>query len=539
MSIVKITELPAADSPVAPAEVLPIVQNGVTKKASIDQLSYIASGTNTTPRTIQNKLRETVSVKDFGAVGDGVTDDTLAIQNAFNASAGKILYGVSGESYRITSTINVAVREFDGRGCSFTKDFAGIGISVTGGAAFSYLRDFSIFASGSYSATDYVAGATQHGIQVTNTRVEMFDVLSSGHIGAGFNLVQTGPNANKSKYIRIRATGCALAGCRVDGNYPTADDFSVVEFNGQFQSNYGYGMLSTDTAPIRQWVCWIYGETNHLGVSAPDDGTIRLNAARGCDIWCYAEQPSPGTELVLGTNAINNVIRSVRRNRDSDSGSDNRWISGANIYVPFVSTGGRSVTGPGFRSDAARVTNSGEYLRIPWTGNNGTFGFVEGAGVTGSSPQIRLLSADGTKIVGVNNSGGVLSASSIANTRIADELITSSGHFIRAGGASFGENSTVDIDLIENANNFYFGKVTCIVTSSGAAPNAATFYEVDFTYDGTTLTTAANSLNAANALYSASLALSGAKIRLSVGYTTSAGSAGRYWYKVDVVGRSR
>jgi len=73
-------------------------------------VAYTPAGTGAVVTDLQTKLRESVSVKDFGAAGDGVTDDTTKIQAAFDSGATSVYFPAGSylcnSRLFITSTIH-------------------------------------------------------------------------------------------------------------------------------------------------------------------------------------------------------------------------------------------------------------------------------------------------------------------------------------------------------------------------------------------------------------------------------------------------
>ena len=79
-------------------------------------ITFTQSGSGAVARTIDSKLKDVFSVKDFGAVGDGVTDDKNAIQTALNAmfgftgiSSGTIYFPYG--TYKINTAVSATVNK--------------------------------------------------------------------------------------------------------------------------------------------------------------------------------------------------------------------------------------------------------------------------------------------------------------------------------------------------------------------------------------------------------------------------------------------
>jgi hypothetical protein len=80
----------------------------VSLAGSMAAPNFTASGTGAATRTSSDKFADLISIKDFGAVGNGITDDTLAIQRALAAHDAVF---VPAGTYLITNTINIAARK--------------------------------------------------------------------------------------------------------------------------------------------------------------------------------------------------------------------------------------------------------------------------------------------------------------------------------------------------------------------------------------------------------------------------------------------
>jgi len=82
--------------------------NGTGITSNAVNVEYDPAGSGAVATTVQAKLRESVSVQDFGAVGDGVTDDYAAIVLALTAAAGKrLIFPYTGAAYKFGTNLTI------------------------------------------------------------------------------------------------------------------------------------------------------------------------------------------------------------------------------------------------------------------------------------------------------------------------------------------------------------------------------------------------------------------------------------------------
>ena len=158
-------------------------------KSSTSQVNYLAPGSSTV-REVSSKLAEQVSVKDFGAVGDGVTDDTAAIQAALTSAGNtdsSVLIPATSSFYRITDKLTIPN-----------------GVSVVGQGFGSLIKQITL------KKNIFEMG---HDTVISNLNLEMPTNVAAGYDYANQNAVYAAGKNNVAivaNWIKLSRTECGV-----------------------------------------------------------------------------------------------------------------------------------------------------------------------------------------------------------------------------------------------------------------------------------------------------------------------------------------
>ena len=191
----------------------------LTRRSTIDALPFTQKHAGAAARTMAGKLEESVSVKDFGAVGDGVADDSPAFQAAVNAS--KHVFVPAG-TYRLASKVDVKPqREIRGAGRGATTIVAQAALAFEfhrnskqynpePGHWYEVLADWTVEPSGSY---DWCRSSLSHlAIQMSRGGIQVH-----GHEFYGHHLSFYGGTAGAWAIRMHAANECSLD--HISGGY--------------------------------------------------------------------------------------------------------------------------------------------------------------------------------------------------------------------------------------------------------------------------------------------------------------------------------
>jgi hypothetical protein len=283
-------------------------------------VTYTPAGTGAVATTVQDKLRESVSVLDFGAVGDGIADDSPAFRLAITAS--KNIFVPSG-TYLIGSNIDVTTSAtFVGegvqdtyihRGYSPAQDYEGI-FAFGDGASASGIRNMTLLSKTGQTGGCLVSIKPTSAGTLGLYRFDNVDFTTDGTSTHAYTIYMDG-TAKTSTPIGIR--GVDFTACNVfGGSISTMLIKGVLKFSFVGGGTYPAGGAATSNIRLDGTA------------SVPTSSFLFLPSDCSCPIsFDYAEAGTFGSGLmgaITNTANTNNITgfgfsASVQNNWDNST----------------------------------------------------------------------------------------------------------------------------------------------------------------------------------------------------------------------------
>lgn len=398
-------------------------------------------------RPINEKLGESVSVKDFGAVGDGTTDDTDAIQNALNS--GSLFVFVPQGTYNITSTLTIPTGiEFYGCDTSSVLSLAANASMITTTGSNVVIRNIKLNGNSStYNNTNnnaiYVNWTSISGYNIKINNVSILNIA-----GAGVIALASSGTASNDVWIEncsIENTGTHgiiaqdyISNVWILANKVKYTGLLVADRPGITASRYGSNVTISNNICI--------GSPSALGVSVHGisvDTTIN-SSVTGNTIsgWIgYGIEVGFCTNCTVSANTITNVGNSgivLSADQATLQINTNVTISGNTITSPTAAgiysfiTGG---TGTLFNKNISiigntingSVTNNGIYMGLcnilSITGNSVYNSYLSGVYIL----DCKNVLTSGNTVVN-NNISTLVSVSSLTQSSGTATVTTSTNH---------------------------------------------------------------------------------------------------------------
>jgi hypothetical protein len=332
-----------------------------TKTGSQDR--FIQSGTGAVVRTAQDKAREIVSLKDFGAIGDFTTDDTTAITNWLAALAdGNNKRGIVPPGrYKHTTPItwsNYRNLIIDGSGGNFgdatqigaTFEFVGDPVAhVTGGVFFTSVINVVCKGIGFVNRStgiDYHVVVGANDSPALSSHLVLFDHCAFG-CGGGIAVNEAGVLVANAKFVKFRGG--------------TSDYRSERDFRFGLDAAASSGTLMTGTAmncAIEDML--VFGDIDQrncenlkVSLSNFDNRTIFPGAA---------SLTVSGDERAVGTSVLGNEF-----SQDRSTDTDTRPAIDTGNYAGTVNlapAGGWEIAGNIFRDRAININIARGGVRV-------------------------------------------------------------------------------------------------------------------------------------------------------------------------------